>query len=160
MGWPKGRKRSEASKLKIQETLKRKYATGERAAASGMAGKKHSAETIARMKQSARVRIEKHGMPTPKYGSESHFWKGGVTKPNQLIRESAEYAKWRKAVFERDNYTCVLCGATKVKLNADHIKAFSQYPELRFDINNGRTLCEPCHRQTDNFGWKAKTKCA
>ena len=41
------------------------------------------------------------------------------------------------------------------KLEADHIKSFSICPEGRLDINNGRTLCEECHKKTDNYGWKA-----
>lgn len=94
-------------------------------------------------------------------GSKSHLWKGGITPVNEVIRHSREYKLWRTAVFERDNYTCVWCGSKsgkdkKVELNADHIKPFSQYPELRFAIDNGRTLCRPCHLTTDTWGEKCK----
>lgn len=60
--------------------------------------------------------------------------------------------KWRKAVFDRDDYTCQICKERGGKLNADHIKPFKYFPELRYDINNGRTLCVPCHRKTDTYG--------
>jgi hypothetical protein len=84
-------------------------------------------------------------------------WKGGITPKNELIRKSQEYKLWRKAVFERDNYTCVWCKAKNgegkaVFLQADHIKPFAFYPELRFAIDNGRTLCVPCHKTTDTYG--------
>ena len=78
-------------------------------------------------------------------------WKGGVTPINEIIRKSVVYYNWRKSVFERDNFTCVLCGVRGEYLNADHIKPFSLFPELRFAIDNGRTLCVPCHKK---IGWK------
>ncbi len=81
-----------------------------------------------------------------------NWWKGGVTPINQLIRCSAEYKLWRKAVFERDRWTCIFCGYKGSKIEADHIKRFSEYPELRFAIDNGRTLCKECHKNTHNWG--------
>lgn len=74
---------------------------------------------------------------------------------NKIIRKSFEYKLWRESVFERDNYTCVECGTRGGELNADHIKPFAYYHKLRFDINNGRTLCVACHRKTSTFGANA-----
>lgn len=96
-------------------------------------------------------------------GEKSHFWKGGITPINIKIRTSTEYKLWRKAVFERDEHTCVFCkikngNGKTIKLNADHIKPFSLFPELRFAIDNGRTLCLPCHKTTDTYGGKLKSK--
>ena len=88
-------------------------------------------------------------------GSKSHLWRGGVTEVNHLIRTSAPYKEWRTAVYKRDGYACVLCGDDRGgNLQADHIKPFSLFPDLRFVIDNGRTLCIPCHKKTDTYGWK------
>ena len=83
-------------------------------------------------------------------GEKSSNWKGGVTPINELIRKSPQYQGWREAVFTRDNYTCQHCGKTKCYIEAHHLKAFSEYPELRFDVDNGVALCVPCHNQTKN----------
>lgn len=66
------------------------------------------------------------------------------------------YRDWRKAVFERDNYVCQDCGAKGGYLTAHHIKSWAKYPELRYELSNGKTLCEPCHTRTDNYKGRAK----
>lgn len=89
-------------------------------------------------------------------GKQSPAWKNGNTSMDALIRHSLEYKLWRTAVFERDNYTCVWCYQKGGLLHADHIKRFADYPELRFAIDNGRTLCKKCHLTTDTYGRKKK----
>jgi 5-methylcytosine-specific restriction endonuclease McrA len=64
------------------------------------------------------------------------------------------YLEWRNNVFERDNFTCQDCDQIGGYLNADHIKPFAFYPELRFELSNGRTLCHDCHKKTDTYGVK------
>ncbi|MFC0903840.1 HNH endonuclease [Clostridium sp. MT-14] len=73
-------------------------------------------------------------------------WKGGITPINESIRHSDEYINWRRLVFERDNYTCQCCkNSLSNNLEAHHIENFSDHENLRFDINNGITLCKKCH---------------
>jgi hypothetical protein len=99
-----------------------------------------------------RPRGEKHwAYGISRLGEHSPNWKGGVTPENEIVRHSREYKNWRLSVFERDNFTCVNCGDNKGgNLNADHIQPFCLFPELRLDIDNGRTLCETCHKE---IGW-------
>lgn len=73
---------------------------------------------------------------------------------DRMARYSAEAAEWRQSVFQRDNFTCQTCQARGTYLEADHIKPWAYFPELRFELSNGRTLCRPCHDQT-KIGAKA-----
>lgn len=90
-------------------------------------------------------------------------WVGYKTEFIHRLRMSTEYKLWRTAVFERDNWTCQECSirgkkglGRRVVLNADHIKPFALFPELRFELTNGRTLCVECHRKTKTYGINAK----
>ena len=82
-------------------------------------------------------------------GEKCTFWKGGISKQNETERhnemKSIMYKDWRNAIFKRDNYTCIWCGYKGKQLRADHIKEWSKYPQLRYKIDNGRTLCNKCH---------------
>lgn len=98
-------------------------------------------------------------------GNQCYNWKGGITKLSALIRESMEYSKWRLAVYTRDNFTCQNCHQVGNKLEAHHIKPFAlllnenkiktikdaENCQELWDINNGITLCEECHKQTDSY---------
>lgn len=83
-------------------------------------------------------------------GDGNHFWKGGINGENDNLRHRREYKNWRTAIYERDDYTCQCCGKRGGKLNAHHINQFSDYPEIRYDVNNGITLCVECHDSTEN----------
>lgn len=98
------------------------------------------------------------GIKNPeKSGENNPNWKGGITTENNRIRSSMEYREWRKKVFERDNYTCQHCNKRGgITLHADHIKQFALYPDLRLDVNNGRTLCLDCHKKTDTYSAKKR----
>ena len=85
----------------------------------------------------------------------SPSWKGGIKKDKDR-RKSYDCVMWRKSVFERDDYTCQFCGIRGAELNADHIKPYHEFPELRSDVSNGRTLCVSCHKKTDTYGRKKR----
>ena len=85
-------------------------------------------------------------------GKNNSNWKGGITPLNTLLRTSSKWKIWRELVFLRDNFTCQnqncpFCG-NKIggELHPHHIKPFGEYLKLRFDVNNGITLCGDFHR--------------
>lgn len=75
-------------------------------------------------------------------------WKnGGITRYRKIVMGQFEYADWRKSVYERDNYTCQMCGKpSNGDIQAHHIYPVKTHPERILNADNGITLCVPCHR--------------
>lgn len=77
-------------------------------------------------------------------------WNGFVGSERERERNKFTTTKWRRSVLKRDKYACQRCGFKanenkNTSLNAHHIVGFSENEELRFDVDNGITLCEKCH---------------
>ena len=100
----------------------------------------------------------------PIKGKRHWNWRGGISKIRERIEMMPEYKRWRISVFKKDNFTCQKCGK-KGKLHPHHIKELSliikengiknlkdarKCKEL-WNINNGQTLCIPCHKQTLSY---------
>lgn len=83
-----------------------------------------------------------------KHSKENHWnWKGGITEELRLLRQTDEYKMWRNQVYARDNWTCQKCGNKLKNLTAHHKKSFKDNPELRYNLDNGVTLCRSCHKK-------------
>lgn len=85
-------------------------------------------------------------------GENNTNWNKNLTlEERQLNRRYTEYYEWRNEVYERDNYTCQVCGSSKSgTLVAHHLNGYNWDIEHRTDINNGITLCTRCHNEFHN----------
>jgi hypothetical protein len=139
-GYWTGKHRSEETKDKLRDFRTGKKASQEtkekmslaRKGKAPFSGRTHSEETKKKISDKLK-------------GNKSHTWKGGVTPEYETIRHSIESKIWRLSVYERDNFTCQKCGQKGGNLNCHHIVNFSSNKKLRFDIENGVTLCKECH---------------
>jgi len=146
-----GRKHTEETKEKIRQRFLGKPKSEEHKRKMSLAAKKR----FSNIKNHPRYK-NPHDRITPLY--------------NQ-IRNCDLYSVWRMSVYKRDKFCCQKCGAKSAgNINADHIKPFAviiyenniisleqarECMEL-WDVNNGRTLCEPCHAGTDTYAKKLK----
>lgn len=159
---------SEESNKKRSETLKGRIISKETREKIGKAqiGKIISKETRSKMSESGKKKkiSQEHRkkISISNSGSKNGRWLGGVTPIYESIRSCIKYKEWHLSVFSRDNYTCTECGdRVGGNLNAHHEKSFSSIiknekitkledisieSEL-WDINNGVTLCIPCHKK-------------
>lgn len=140
-----GMKFGEETRLKRREIAKRLGLKP-----PNMTGYKHSPEARKNMS----VGQKRSGYMQNATGSRAPNWKGGISPKNRKVRDSTATRKWREAVLDRDSNTCQHCGKPGGKLQAHHIKEFATHPELRFDIDNGLTLCKRCHMTLHSLGKK------
>lgn len=80
-------------------------------------------------------------------GEHHPGWNPNLTdEEREHNRDKRENDWWRIAVYERDNYTCQVCGKNK-NFVAHHLNSWDIFPEQRYDIDNGICLCVDCHKQ-------------
>lgn len=146
-GFQKGHRHSEETKRKIGLANSRSISFK-----CDYCGKK------SKTKSSAYARKNRHFCSTKCYSnyriefgqpSEHPRWRGGITRETQRGRGNKKYKMWQTMVFERDGYKCIWC-SSKEQIEADHIKRWSEHPELRYNVDNGRTLCIKCHNKIRN----------
>lgn len=81
-------------------------------------------------------------------GSKNPNWNSSLTDAERSLRQHRgdhRYKAWRSSVYQHDNYTCKKCHKRGGQLNVHHIENFSENIDLRYDIDNGVTLCKNCH---------------
>lgn len=94
----------------------------------------------------ARISASLRTSPNVARGDQCHSYKDGKTAERRDLRFTMQYKRWRYDVYQRDKFTCQECATARGgNLVAHHIKPFADFPELRFEVSNGLTLCETCH---------------
>lgn len=79
------------------------------------------------------------------------FYSGEVWGSIERVERAKVSNELRQEIFERDGYTCVICGSTeKESLEIDHIKPISKGGKT--EPGNLQTLCHDCNaRKGNNF---------
>lgn len=119
--------------------------------------REHFIEGIKRRSEDENWRAAKHfqrGAAHPRFA-------GGKQKLRAQEMAHYEYKAWRVNVFKRDGYQCQDCGQHGGNLIAHHIQRWADFPELRYEVSNGITLCAGCHDTRHGWARRPKTyKCA
>lgn len=80
-------------------------------------------------------------------GPNNHKWISDRTKlAKRQERNDMAYQEWRKNVWLRDGFKCRISnGDCQGRIEAHHILGWSEHVELRYEVNNGITLCHAHH---------------
>ena len=81
-------------------------------------------------------------------GEKSRRWIKDRTQLKISRKHSYDtlYREWSSNVKKRDNWKCRITDKNcSGRLESHHILSWRDYPELRYDINNGITLCHKHH---------------
>lgn len=95
---------------------------------------------------------------------EKHWkWNPNRTEAERQNRKNGNKAlinEWRKKVYQRDDFICQHCyKENEHDLVAHHLDGFDKFEEKRYDVNNGITLCEQCHKNFHHiYGYGNNTK--
>lgn len=127
-------------------------------------GKKHTEESRKKMSILRKGKKQSKQWIENRFKSLKKYYESRKYKTDEYIRlkNSKDMIDWRNKIFKRDNFTCQNCGDNSGgNLNAHHIISFrtiyEEYNILNkninlFDLENGITMCEDCHKKTDTYG--------
>lgn len=74
-------------------------------------------------------------------------------------KEDFNFIRWAASVKKRDYFTCQICERRGVELNAHHVNSWDMFPDERYDLDNGITLCTNCHHRFHNaYGYGNNTR--
>lgn len=94
-----------------------------------------------------RAALASWGVPWPPPKGWMRALIRGAIEPDFL--QTQEWRELRYATMQRDGFRCMICGrdaSDGVKLQVDHIKPRSMYPDLEKDPANLRTACSDCNQ--------------
>ncbi len=80
-------------------------------------------------------------------GEKNHKWIADRTKlAKRQERNDMAYKEWRMNVWKRDGFKCKIANKDcEGRIEAHHILGWTEYLELRYEVNNGITLCHAHH---------------
>lgn len=121
--WNSGKEWSEESKAKMSQSHK---------------GKTLSEEHREKIELAQRRRVQE--------GTHNMYISDRTKLAKKQERNDSSYKEWRMSVYKRDNFICRMknqdCSG---RIIAHHILGWASYPELRYEVNNGITLCQDHH---------------
>ncbi len=136
-----GRTFTKEQKKNVSDALKLSYKNGNR----------HQVMTDAIKEKISRTKLgrsisEEHKQKI----SDGHRKRSGLPLGIKLKRDKKHlcptYKLWVQAVKNRDGWKCKISdGDCSGRLEVHHILNWVEYPELRYEINNGITLCVNHH---------------
>lgn len=134
----------------FSETHKQNLSKANKGQIPWIKGKKQTPEHIDKRIQ-ARIR---NGTYSHQPSGENHYlW----IKDRSLLKDDSKerggqlHREWSLNVKKRDNWECRISdNSCSGKLISHHILAWVKFPELRYEVNNGITLCHFHHPRKRN----------
>ena len=96
-------------------------------------------------------------------GVDHHNYNPNLTDEERLKNRyrmsDGDFRVWANLIKDRDNYTCQICNQHRGNLNSHHLNGWNAFPEQRFDLDNGVTLCTDCHKEFHSqYGYGDNTR--
>ena len=115
-------------------------------------------------REDARNRMRDMQIAKKTSGQHGNRWNKEMSVEDRYLRHHRNYIpgfiSWRKDVYKRDGYRCVICDRKNgTRIEAHHIVSWNANRDLRVDVNNGTTMCVDCHKEFHSvYGYGKNTE--